>query len=363
MPSQPIRFLNSLAFKKPLFSIFRVTNRCNFTCKMCGVWKQGNKNTELSLVEIEKLGRILKKLNISIIALGGGEPFLREDLPEIVKILSKDFTVRMQTNAVLATESKVKALAKAGLKGVSISLDTLSPQKEDYICNSKGVWYKIIEKMLLFSRILPKRGSLLLSNAVVSRLNIGELPRLTAFVNKLGYSAVFLPVLLSESQKHNYAFRDYAADFAFRGEDYALIESVYQELIDMKKKGYQISNSFPFLRESAVFLKKNFHWKCDAAGLYFHVGPDGSFLPCTELRKTGSLFDDRFVDKFYSKDFRKLINNMIKGCPSCMQPCQVEVSKIMHNPGVFLEKTITTLRLASRNRKSLNYQEAIKYAE
>lgn len=358
-----LRLARSIVFKAPLFCIFRVTSRCNFTCKMCSVWRHGNKKHELSLAEVEKLGKILKKLNISIIALGGGEPLMREDLVEIVKILNKDFTVRMQTNSVLATESKVKALAKAGLKGVTVSLDTLNPQKQDRICNSKGVWYKIIETMSLFSQILPKRGSLLISNAVASKLNIGELPRLATFVNKLGYSAMFLPIILSASEKHDYTFRDYAPNLAFSKEDHPLIDSIYGELTEMKHKGVDIANSFPFLRESASFLKKNFHWNCDAAGLYFHVDSDGSFLPCTEITKTSSFFDEGFVDKFNSKEFKKIVREKIKSCPGCLQACQFETSKLIHDPSVFFERLRTMIRLALKKRKCLDYQEAIKYAD
>lgn len=358
-----LRLLKSVVFKAPLFCIFRVTSSCNFACKMCSVWRHGDRKHELSLAEVEKLGKILKKLNISIITLGGGEPFMREDIVEIVKILNKNFTVRMQTNSVLATESKIKALAGAGLKGVTVSLDSLNPQKQDSICNSKGAWYKIIEMMTLFSQILPKRGRLMFSNAVVSKLNIHEVPRLAAFVNKIGYLAMFLPILLSTSEKHDDTFRDYAPDLAFSKEDYPLIDSIYGELTEMKRRGIGIANSFPFLKESASFLKRNFHWKCDAARLYFHIDSDGSFLPCTEIGKTSSFLQDGFIDKFHSGEFKKIVEEKIRNCPGCLQACQVETSKLMHDPSVFFEKFRTVIKLALQKRNCLDYQEAIKYAD
>lgn len=363
MLKQSIRFLRTLIRKKPIFTIFRVTNRCNLTCGMCSVWKHGDKSQELNLNEIAGLGKILKKLNISIVNLGGGEPFMREDLVEIVKILNKDFNVRMQTNATLANEEKIRKLIKAGLKGVSISLDTLNPQKQDCICNAKNSWYKTIENMILFAKIMPRRGSLLLSNAVVSKLNIQELPQLVLFVNKLGYSAVFLPILLSEKKDHSYTFRDFAPAMGFTKEDYPLIDRVYNELITMKGDGCDITNSFSFLKESKIFLKKNFRWKCDATRLYFHIDADGSFLPCTELRSNYSLFDNNFIEKFNSLEFRTKMQEEIAKCPGCLQPCQVEISKIMHNPTVFLEKARVCLRLSLKKRSYLDYDGAVKYAD
>lgn len=357
-----VRVLKSFLIKKPIFCIFRVTSRCNLTCRMCSVWRHGDKAHELSLEKIEELGKILKKLNISIVNLGGGEPFLREDLVEIVKILSKNFNVRMQTNAILATEEKIKKLVKAGLKGVSISLDTLSPVKQDYICNSKGTWYKTIEKMVFFSRLMPRRGSLLLSNAVVSKLNIEELPKLAIFANKMGYSAVFLPVLLSEKENHNYTFRDYAPKLGFRKDDYPLIERIYAELIEMKKKGHDITSSIPFLKDSVLFFKGNHRWRCDAGSLYFHVDSDGSFIPCTELKRSGSFFEKDFVNKFFSREFRNAIMEKVARCPGCMQPCQAEITKTVHDPEVLAEKSIAVLRFSLRKRNFLEYEEAIKYA-
>lgn len=357
------RFLKSLILKEPIFTIFRVTDRCNLTCRMCSVWRHGDKKRELTLGQIEELARILDKLNISIVTLGGGEPFMREDLADIVKIFSRRFSVRMQTNSTLATEEKIRKLVEAGLGGVTISLDTLNPKKQDYICNLKDTWYKTLEKMVLFSRLMPRRGSLLLANAVVSKMNIHELPQLAIFMNKLGYSAVFLPVLLSEKQGHNYTFRDYAPEMAFTKEDHPLIERIYGELIAMKRKGYDITNSFSFLKESAIFLKRNYRWKCDAARLYFHIDSDGSFLPCTELISEYSFFDKGFVEKFHSDEFRNKMQEKINACPGCMQPCQVEISKIMHEPKVLIEKARTCLRLNLRNRKCLEYEEALKYAD
>lgn len=330
---------------------------------MCSVWKHGDTGHELSLAQIRELAGILKKLNISIVTLGGGEPLLREDIVEIVEIFSKDFDVRLQTNATLANEQQIRALVKAGIKGVSISLDTLNPEKQDYICGPGNTWYSTVEKMILFSKLMPKRGCLLLANTVVSKLNIHELPQIALFVNKLGYSAVFLPVLLAHEAAHDYMFRGHAPKMAFSEEDYPLIDSTYAELTRMKKNGVEITNSISFLAESARFLKKNFHWKCDAGRLYFTVDSDGSFLPCTEIDKTGHLFEEGFVNNFNSPEFKAIVDRKIACCPSCMHPCQVEISKIMHDPMVFMEKAGAILKLNSRARKCMEYAVAVTYAD
>lgn len=357
------RIFKSIISKKPIFCTVKVTNRCNLRCRMCSVWKHSDGKNEMSLEQFRELADILKKLNITIVNIGGSEPFLREDLIEIVKIFKKDFNVRLQTNSLLASEERIKELAKTGLNGVSISLDTLNPQKQDYICNHKDIWYEIIKKLTLFSQILPKKGSILLTNTVVSRQNIHELPELTKFVNKVGFCASFVPVLLSDKKQYDSPFRDYAPEFAFKKQDIPLIDKTYEKLIEMKKNGYYISSSDSSLRESATFLKKNYHWKCDAGRLYFHVDADGSFLPCAELPQMGSIFDKDFKDKFLSKQFQKSITEKIKSCPGCMHPCYKENSGLVNNPVEFLGKFKLWLNLALKKRNFLEYEEAIKYAD
>ncbi len=330
---------------------------------MCSVWRHSNKKGEMTLEQITELADILKKLNITIVNLGGGEPFLREDLIDIVIIFKKYFNVRMQTNSLLASEKKIQQLAKAGLDGVSISLDTLNPKKQDYICNRENTWYQIIKNLTLFSQIFPNKGSILLANTVVSRQNIHELPRLTAFVNKIGFHSSFVPVLLSNKRDPNSPFRDYAPELAFGNQDFPLIERTYQKLIKMKKNGYCIANSDSSLRESAIFLKKNYHWKCDAGKLYFHIDYDGSFLPCAELPRMGSIFDKDFHDKFHSKELQESIAEKIKYCPGCMHPCYKENSGLVNNPIEFLDKFKIWLNLSLKKRDFLEYEEAIEYAD
>jgi MoaA/NifB/PqqE/SkfB family radical SAM enzyme len=77
--------------------IFYVTNRCNAACKHCFYSQNLNKRSDiLTLPEIEKMAqKIGKRENI---VLTGGEPFLRQDLPEIARILVVAGTKRIIIN-------------------------------------------------------------------------------------------------------------------------------------------------------------------------------------------------------------------------------------------------------------------------
>jgi MoaA/NifB/PqqE/SkfB family radical SAM enzyme len=63
---------------KPTSAIVAVTLRCNARCVMCDIWKQRSAG-EIQPREYLKLPASLREINLS-----GGEPFLRQDLPEVM---------------------------------------------------------------------------------------------------------------------------------------------------------------------------------------------------------------------------------------------------------------------------------------
>uniref|UniRef100_UPI003217EEC4 GTP 3',8-cyclase MoaA n=1 Tax=uncultured Draconibacterium sp. TaxID=1573823 RepID=UPI003217EEC4 len=111
-----------------------VTDRCNFRCEYCmpaeGVPLKKHEDI-LSFDEIIEIVKTGTKLGLTKIRLTGGEPLVRKDLPELVKMLSgiPEITdIGLTTNGVLLPKY-AKQLKEAGLKRVNISLDTLDPVK------------------------------------------------------------------------------------------------------------------------------------------------------------------------------------------------------------------------------------------
>lgn len=81
MIPEPVRFLFS---PSPSYMVFWVTQNCNARCAFCFNWEENlRKNRDLRLDEIEQLAR--KWGHLKYLTIAGGEPTLREDLPEIVR--------------------------------------------------------------------------------------------------------------------------------------------------------------------------------------------------------------------------------------------------------------------------------------
>ena len=108
-----------------------ITDVCNFKCGYClpngyQVDKSDNRKF-LQLEEIKRLAKVFSKLGVSKIRLTGGEPTVRKDFFEIIKILKNDAGIKrvvITTNGYHLNE-KAKMLVDSGVNGINISIDSL----------------------------------------------------------------------------------------------------------------------------------------------------------------------------------------------------------------------------------------------
>jgi cyclic pyranopterin phosphate synthase len=111
-----------------------VTDRCNLRCQYCMpeeeyVWLP--REDLLTFEEIRHLVDVFTDLGVDKVRLTGGEPLLRRDVPVLVRLLAGLPRVRdlaMTTNGLLLTDH-AQALRDAGLHRVTVSLDTLRPDR------------------------------------------------------------------------------------------------------------------------------------------------------------------------------------------------------------------------------------------
>jgi cyclic pyranopterin phosphate synthase len=111
-----------------------VTDRCNFRCTYCmpkEVFGEDHpflpRAQLLTFEELERLSRVFVRLGVRKLRLTGGEPLLRRGIEDLVGMLARVDEVEdvtLTTNGSALAE-KAEALAKAGLRRVTVSLDSL----------------------------------------------------------------------------------------------------------------------------------------------------------------------------------------------------------------------------------------------
>src|SRR2546421_12891786 len=110
-----------------------VTDRCNFRCVYC-MPKEGfgpgyqflKMKSLLSYEEMERLARIFAGLGVTKLRLTGGEPLVRRHIERLIRMLAgiPNLDLALTTNGSLLTD-KAQSLADAGLKRITVSLDSL----------------------------------------------------------------------------------------------------------------------------------------------------------------------------------------------------------------------------------------------
>ena len=123
------------ALGRPLGNLrVSVTDRCNLRCQYCMpeleyAWLP--RDQILSFEELARLVDVFTGLGVDRLRLTGGEPLLRRDLPDLVALLAANPRLRdfaMTTNGVLLAEA-ARSLRVAGLRRLTVSLDTLDPER------------------------------------------------------------------------------------------------------------------------------------------------------------------------------------------------------------------------------------------
>lgn len=127
-----LRFAAGILQKRPFDCLIQVTNRCNLRCSFCDFWPNpAPPRDELTVDEYRDLSAQLRELGCFLISIEGGEPFLRQDLVDIVRAFSADHLPILFTSGWYVTPENAAALWDAGLHLASVSIDFASAADHD----------------------------------------------------------------------------------------------------------------------------------------------------------------------------------------------------------------------------------------
>lgn len=172
----------------PLNLVASITNRCNSKCLTCNIWNSPPQ-AELSSGEYEA---VFKNFGSKVLyfTISGGEPFLREDVDQIVISAYNNLRPKMitvATNGLLSLEIKEKVAAIS--RGcpcakimVNLSADEIGPE-HDHIRGVKGAYGKLMDTFEQLSQI--KEHNLIVAfHTVVSNYNIDRMMDICRELNR-----------------------------------------------------------------------------------------------------------------------------------------------------------------------------------
>jgi len=145
-----------LLWRRPLLRgvEFAITYRCQAKCRHClRLSLIDRKRKELVPAEIREVVRQLLDLGALNINLTGGEPLLREDLPEVVRLAFPERCfLTLATNGLALTLPLARELRRAGIRMLSLSLDAPGAEEHDRIRGRLGTYRGAMEALEIAGR-------------------------------------------------------------------------------------------------------------------------------------------------------------------------------------------------------------------
>ena len=282
-----------------------VTYRCPMQCQMCDIWKNPTqKDKEITLAEIEKLPSV-KFINIT-----GGEPFVREDLEDIIEIaFHKSPRVVISTSGWF--EERIIKIAKRFPNiGIRISIEGLS-QKNDELRGRQGGFDKGLRTLLRLKEIGVKDIGF---GITVSNHNSADMLSLYQLSKSLGLE-------FATATFHN--------SYYFHKEDNYIINKKevcknFETLIE-----WQLREKHPKSWFRAYFNMGLINYiqdrprllPCEAGLVNFFVDPYGEIYPCNGLEEKfwkesmGSIRKTDSFEEIWNSEQAKKVRQKVHNCP------------------------------------------------
>ncbi len=356
----------------PVYVQFYITARCNLTCQQCNIRYANADMRECTLEEIKRIADNFAILGVAMVLLTGGEPFVRADLPEIIREFeSRGIHVRMQTNG-LASKEAIHKVVEYGGNDISISLDSLRSKTQDSINGGfHRSWHRAIETISHFSQYLPKENSFASLGCVIQRDNLADIEDVIRFGTKISWFTSLVPIHVSDTF-HPLGFRTYNQSLKFRPDEFAKVDKVIERVRSMRDEGYLLYDSDQYLDDIKQFVRgKPTSWRdknkgvCDSPNLYFAVLPNGDFAPCCDWRMPSSVhtYDKEFPKIYHDRIFRRDVYAITSACSGCMYGSYPEMTISMRFWKAKLQRIKTFVTHPPKKNWPQSYDEMIASAE
>lgn len=299
--------------------VLELTRRCNNRCVYCylpgGVSapnSEAARAAEMTLAEVcDLVAALREQLPLRTIALSGGEPLLREDLPQILSFL-RELGVQpvVITNGTLLAPEKINALGP----DVTFEIPLLSYRwsVHDQLVKRPGAWESVVANLTHLRRA---RGSFV-AVFVATRINSTDLRKTAELAIALGADALMYNRI--NLGRHN--FRRAAVLLPTRG----MIEENLDTLEDIGEK-YKLAISASVVIEPCVvdvtkYKHVHFGWcPLGGQGSYFAIDPLGNLRVCNHSPVVlGNLRLQTFASLYYEhpylRRFRETWPAECRGC-------------------------------------------------
>jgi mycofactocin biosynthetic radical S-adenosylmethionine protein MftC len=291
----------------PVNLTWEVTLRCNLSCRHCLSGAGQAMAGELSTEECIRVLDELASLKVFQINIGGGEPFLRPDMFDILHYAeSLDIVSCVSTNGTLMDSETCTRLGEIEGLYLQVSLDGADETTNDRI-RGKGA-YKNARRAI---GELSRHGIPFSINTVLTRLSFPQIDTLKAMAHDVGANlrvSRFRPSGRARDTRNELApTKDQLESFArwLQQDSRVLTGDSFFSLTSEKRRRMGMD-------------------MCGAAKMTCCLSPDGSLYPCAFLQEpeflAGNIRETSLGDVWHhSHIFRQLRGLAVRSCEACFR--------------------------------------------
>ena len=316
----PVTFLDiekeepfTYQYSAPLRMDLALTFRCQNDCVHCYAGGP-HETTELTTAQWKSIIDKLSEIGVFILTFTGGEPTLREDLPELLLYAqNKGMVTGLISNGrKLKDRVYVDVLEKSGLDFVQITLESHKPQIHDLMTSADGSWKETVEGIqnAVQSQIYVS------TNTTLSKHNANDFITTIDYIKGLGVDAFGCNSLI------------YSGKAPSASEEFTLdVEDLKMLLPKIRDKANAVGLKFlwytptQYCQFDPVQLGLGVK-TCTAAMINACVGPNGDVYPCQSyFESLGNILNEPWEKIWHHSLAEKLRNreNVEEKCKDCSQ--------------------------------------------
>ena len=309
-----------------------VNLRCNTKCAMCNIWELKSPHA-LSLEQFEKVFSDPVYARVEYVILAGGEPTLRNDLPEIVELMHKHMPrikkLMIPSNVIsrASIQSQYPRIARYCAEHrirltLGVSLDGVG-ETHDKIRGVKGGFQKVMENIQFMKQLQKDVPFNMSIDPTIFSMNVHEMQKLKDLAERLGMPITFQVSAVADDYYHN---ADIEQVLKVNGEG-------RKTLVDFLKRLVAESSLFDALAYYYAEVAEHHEGAplrglpCPFANQGLLLNPDGSLQYCHNSRPIGNALEKGSGELYYGKEnqaYRETVQK--ETCPTCRMSCLFFVS-------------------------------------
>lgn len=290
---------------------------------MCNTWKYPSKLEEEIGIEVYEKLPFMKTINVT-----GGEPFLREDIDDIVRVLKRKTKRLVISSNGFFTERILKLFEKHRDIGIRISIEGL-PKANDELRGIKDGFDRGIRALIELHHMGIKDIGF---GITVSDRNAKDMI-------ELYYLAKMMKLEFATAAIHN-SFYFHKFDNRFEPPEVAIEE--FKKLIYELLKSSNIKDWFrAYFNYGLInYIKGNPRLlPCEMGSDSFFLDPNGAILPCNVMEESMGNLKEKSFDEIWNGVKAKEIRQKVKNCQNnCWMIGSVsqQMRKYIHKPIIWI---------------------------